>query len=64
VCRSGNHLVLVPWTRELSQHLGQSVAIQLDAARQVTRVLVEAPRRERDLAEAHHRQRDRGFDLG
>jgi hypothetical protein len=59
-----NHLVLVPWTRELSQHLGQSVAIQLDAARQVTRVLAEAPRRERDLAEAHHRQRDRGFDLG
>jgi hypothetical protein len=44
-----NHLVLVPWTREMSQHLGRSVAIQLDAERHVTRVLAETPRRERDL---------------
>jgi hypothetical protein len=44
-----HHLVLVPWTRELGQHLGRSVTMQLDAGRQVTRVLAEAPRRERDL---------------
>jgi MobA/MobL family len=44
-----NHLVLVPWTREMGQHLGRSVTMQLDAGRQVTRVLAEAPRRERDL---------------
>jgi len=51
-----HHLVLVPWTQELGQHLGRSVALQLDAARQVTRVLAEVPRRER--------ARDRGLDRG
>src|SRR6266851_3475344 len=44
-----HHLLLVPWTREMGQHLGRSVTMQLDAGRQVTRVLAEAPRRERDL---------------
>jgi hypothetical protein len=43
-----NHLVLVPWTQEMGQHLDRSVALQLDAVRQVTRVLAEAPRLERD----------------
>jgi hypothetical protein len=47
-------MLLVPWTREMSQHLERSVAIQLDAARHVTRVLAQAPQRERDL----------GLDLG
>ena len=42
------HLVLVPWTREMAPHLERSVAIQLDAQRQVTRVLAQAPERERD----------------
>jgi len=51
-----NHLVLVPWRPDLASHLGRSVTIQLDAARQVTRVLAEAPRRER--------ARDRGLDRG
>jgi hypothetical protein len=44
-----NHLLLVPWRPDLAQHLGRSVTMQLDAERQVTRVLAEAPRRERDL---------------
>jgi hypothetical protein len=44
-----NHLVLVPWTREMGQHLERSVTMQLDEGRHVTRVLAEAPRRERDL---------------
>jgi len=44
-----DHLVLVPWTREMDQYLERSVAIQLDAQREVTRVLAEAPRMERDL---------------
>src|SRR5712691_5851642 len=44
-----HHLMLVPWTWEMGQHLGRSVTMQLDAGRQVTRVLAEAPRRERDL---------------
>src|SRR5262249_38811540 len=44
-----DHMMLVPWTREMAQHLERSVAIQLDAQREVTRVLAEAPQRERDL---------------
>lgn len=44
-----DHMVLVPWTRDMDQHLERSVAIQLDEERQVTRVLAEAPRMERDL---------------
>jgi hypothetical protein len=43
-----NYLLLVLWTREPAQHLGQSVTMHLDAGRQVTCVLAEAPRRERD----------------
>jgi hypothetical protein len=42
-------MVLVPWTQEMAQHLGRSVMMQLVAGLQVTRVLPEAPRRERDL---------------
>ena len=49
-----NHLLLVPWRPDLAQHLGRSVTLQLNAERQVTRVLAEAPRRERD----------RGLDRG
>ena len=41
------HIMLVPWTRDMAQHLERSVAIQLDAERHVTRVLAETPRRER-----------------
>ena len=52
----GHHLVLVPWTREMERHLERSVVIQLSMERQVTQVLAEAPRRERE--------RDLGFDLG
>jgi hypothetical protein len=44
-----NHMVLVPWTRDMEQHLERSVAIQLDAEQHVTRVLAEAPRMERGL---------------
>jgi hypothetical protein len=44
-----DHMLLVPWTREMERHLERSVALQLDAARHVTRVLAEAPRREWDL---------------
>jgi hypothetical protein len=43
------HMVLVPWTREMERHLERAVAIQLNAERQVTRVLAQAPTRERDL---------------
>jgi hypothetical protein len=49
-----DHLLLVPWRPDLAQDLERSVTMQLDAARQVTRVLAEAPRRERD----------RGLDRG
>ena len=49
-----NHLLLVPWRPDLAQHLERSVTMQLNAERQVTRVLAEAPRRERD----------RGLDRG
>ncbi len=43
------HMVLVPWTRDMDRHLERSVMIQLDAQRQVTRVLAQAPQRDRDL---------------
>jgi len=51
-----DHYFLVPWTRDMPQHRGQSVAIQLNAERQVTRVL--------GVAHARDQARDHGLDLG
>ena len=60
------HVVLVPWTRALTPHLDQSVAMHLDAARQVTQVLAVAPPRAptRELERGREVGQDRGLDLG
>jgi hypothetical protein len=60
------HVVLVPWTRVLTPHLERAVAIDLDAAQQVTRVLAVAPPRAptRELEWRRERGQDRGLDLG
>ena len=49
-------LLLVPWTREMAQHLEQSVALQLNTERHVTRVL--------GVAQERAQERDRGLGLG
>ena len=53
-------LLLVPWTREMAQHLEQSVALQLTTERHVTRVLGVAQERVQERAQ----ERDRGLGLG
>jgi hypothetical protein len=46
-----DHFVLVPWTRDMVPHQGQSVAMQLNAEHQVTRVLGVAQDRDQRHAE-------------
>ena len=60
------HVVLVPWTRVMTPHLDQFVAIHLDAAQQVTQVLAVAPPRAPtwELERGRELGQDRGLDLG
>ena len=57
-------LLLVPWTREMAQHLEQSVALQLDTEHHVTRVLEVAHERDQERAQERTQERDRGLGLG
>ena len=57
-------LLLVPWTREMAQHLEQSVALQLTTERHGTRVLAVAQERAQEHAQECAQERDRGLGLG
>ena len=57
-------LLLVPWTREMAQHLEQSVALQLTTERHGTRVLGVAQERVQEHAQERAQERDRGLGLG
>jgi hypothetical protein len=57
-------LLLVPWTREMAQHLERSVALQLDTERHVTRVLGVTQERAQERAQERTRECDRGLGLG